>query len=176
MKGHERRHGNAHNPNVSDDDGDHIKKPRDQLGESHDDASRSDDVHYTAEQEDQFEELFGEADDDAFDNDDEEINALILESGALAAVSQSSRTLAQARLAVKDARAARKSVPTRSAVSSAHESERNCFFVSLSTSCSRLSRSGETQRTKARNVIAMVTALGTVSMAIALTIAARPKS
>ena len=50
----------------------------------------------------QFEEPLG-LNDDVLDDDDEEVHASILEeSGALAAVSQSNRTLAKARQAVTD--------------------------------------------------------------------------
>ena len=57
-KGFERRHGNAHHDNGSEHDGDHMRKPQDQPGESHDGACANNDVYHTVEQSDQFEERF----------------------------------------------------------------------------------------------------------------------
>ena len=86
-KGLERRHGNAHHDNGSEYDGDHMKQPQDHPGESHDGACANNDVHFTAEQSDQFEERCGQIQDNVFGDGDEDVNALILEeSGALAAV------------------------------------------------------------------------------------------
>ena len=53
-----------------------VWEPQDPTGESHDGAYGNDDVYYTAEQWDHFEEPFGQDDDDVFDDDDEEVNAL----------------------------------------------------------------------------------------------------
>ena len=150
-KARERYHGNAHNVKGSDDDGDDMRKPQDQLGVTHDGAYGSDDVHYRAEQWDRYKELLGLFDDDVLDNDDEEVHSLVQgEPDALAAPSQSTRTLAQARRVVKDAWAVRKPLSQRSAAASARNSE--MCLMSWSTPCSRLSRSAHTTE-KARRVV-----------------------
>ena len=65
-------------------------------------------MYYAGEPRDQYEESFERDEDDVQFNDDEEVQSSIeSESEALAAVSQTNRTLTQARQAVKDARATR---------------------------------------------------------------------
>ena len=129
----ERRHGNADHVNGSDDDGDDMKKPQDHTGVYHDgaDAVTMPITHMNSG-------IFMRSILDQtttrcltmMTKNDIYIYMFLIqgESDVLAAVSLSNRTLAQARQAVKDARAERKPIHKISAAASARDSESGCFL------------------------------------------------